>query len=160
MHPEKLAKLRTEILGAVPNGAPTYDDVRNLKYCKRLPRSLFCGFSTDSVIVRACLNETLRLFPPVPINRRCSTHPGVLPCSDVDTDGVTKPIYMPGPDTTIVYLPLTTQRRKDIWGDDADEFVPERWIDVDRLKDITADPFRFVPFNAGPRICPGQVSLT
>jgi len=57
----------------------------------------------------------------------------------------------------LFYSPLVVQRRKDLWGEDAEEFVPDRWIDPDRVKDLTADPFKFVPFNAGPRICPGQV---
>lgn len=33
-HPEVLAKLRSEIVNAVPSGAPSYDDVRELKYCE------------------------------------------------------------------------------------------------------------------------------
>lgn len=31
-HPEELRKLREEIMEAVPSGAPSYDDVRKLKY--------------------------------------------------------------------------------------------------------------------------------
>jgi len=64
---------------------------------------------------------------------------------------------MPGPGAQLIYSPLVIQRRKDLWGEDAEDFVPERWMDPDRVKDLTADPFKFVPFNAGPRICPGQV---
>lgn len=66
---------------------------------------------------------------------------------------------MPGPGIRLFYSPLIAQRRKDIWGEDAEDFVPERWMDPDRVKDLTADPFRFLPFNAGPRICPGQVCI-
>ncbi|KAG8924692.1 Cytochrome P450 52A3, partial [Tulasnella sp. 417] len=47
-------------------------------------------------------------------------------------------------------------RRKDLWGDDADEFNPERWMDPDRARRIASDPFMFLPFNGGPRICLGQ----
>jgi cytochrome P450 len=40
-------------------------------------------------------------------------------------------------------------RRKEFWGDNADDFVPERWS--------TIDPgWSFLPFSGGPRICPGQ----
>jgi Cytochrome P450 len=65
-------------------------------------------------------------------------------------------------------------RRKDLWGPDglshqrvgfwkeslivilADEFDPDRWLD-DRLnKYLAPNPFIFLPFNAGPRICLGQ----
>jgi len=38
----------------------------------------------------------------------------------------------------------------------ADEFDPDRFLD-DRLETyLSKDPFIFLPFNAGPRICLGQ----
>lgn len=41
----------------------------------------------------------------------------------------------------------------------ADVFDPDRFLD-ERTKYHTKNPFIFVPFNAGPRICLGQqVSL-
>ncbi|KAI1492228.1 cytochrome P450, partial [Biscogniauxia mediterranea] len=46
-------------------------------------------------------------------------------------------------------MPWVMHRRKDIYGDDADEFRPERWESL-RLT------FEYLPFNAGPRICIGQ----
>lgn len=82
----------------------------------------------------------------------------MLPVSGVDAQGNEGPIYMPG-DVMLIYSALLTQRRKDLWGEDAEEFVPERWMDPDRMKDLAADPLRFFPFNAGPRICPGQVCV-
>lgn len=40
-------------------------------------------------------------------------------------------------------------RDKLLWGDDADEFHPERWE--------TARPvWTYLPFSGGPRICPAQ----
>lgn len=68
-----------------------------------------------------------------------------------------KRIYVPEAGTPMRYTVLLMQRRKDLWGPDALEFVPERWLDPERVKDMTADPFKFIPFNAGPRICLGQV---
>ena len=38
---------------------------------------------------------------------------------------------------------------KDIWGDDVDEFKPQRWVDKRPM-------WEFVPFLGGPRICPAQ----
>ncbi|KAF9520560.1 hypothetical protein BS47DRAFT_1387177 [Hydnum rufescens UP504] len=131
-HPEATKKLRSEVIAAVPEGPPTFDDVRSLKY------------------LRACLNETLRLFPPVANNVRASARPSVLPGSPGS-----KPIYVPE-NVNVTYSDMLMQRRKDLWGDDALEFNPERWIDPERLKIMTSDPFKFVPFNAGPRICLGQ----
>lgn len=36
------------------------------------------------------------------------------------------------------------------------DFDPDRWLDERLNKYFTANPFIFVPFNAGPRICLGQ----
>ena len=66
---------------------------------------------------------------------------------------------MPGPNTDLCFFPLLMHRRKDLWGEDADDFNPERWLDEQRVMEFTQDPFRFLPFNAGPRICLGQVSV-
>lgn len=38
----------------------------------------------------------------------------------------------------------------------ADEFDPDRFIDYRLKKYLTPNPFIFLPFNAGPRICLGQ----
>lgn len=47
-------------------------------------------------------------------------------------------------------------RRQDLWGPDAHIFDPARFLD-DRVSTyLTPNPFIFLPFNAGPRICLGQ----
>ncbi|KAF8308493.1 cytochrome P450 monooxygenase CYP63 [Clavulina sp. PMI_390] len=136
--PSRLQKLREEIMAHVPAGSPTYEDIRGLKY------------------LRACLNETLRIFPPVPYNIRFTSCPVVLHTSERLPDGSPKRFYIPHAETLMRYSPLLMQTRKDLWGDDAAEFRPERWLEKASLAEITADPFRFIPFNAGPRICLGQ----
>ena len=40
-------------------------------------------------------------------------------------------------------------RRKDLWGEDADKFRPERW-------ESRRPGWDYLPFNGGPRICIGQ----
>lgn len=45
---------------------------------------------------------------------------------------------------------------KFIWGEDCLEFKPERWMSQDGNKYQVQDAFRFVAFNAGPRICLGK----
>ncbi|KAF8308491.1 cytochrome P450 monooxygenase CYP63 [Clavulina sp. PMI_390] len=138
LDPIRLGKLRAEIIENIPSGTPTYEDVRGLKY------------------LRACLNETLRLFPPVPYNMRFAAGPVVLHTAETNLDGSAKKLYVPYVETPVRYTPLLMQTRKDLWGEDAWKFRPERWLEKDSLAEITADPFRFITFNAGPRICLGQ----
>jgi len=40
-------------------------------------------------------------------------------------------------------------RRKDLWGEDADVWRPERWLG-------RRPGWEYLPFNGGPRICIGQ----
>ncbi|KAF8340601.1 cytochrome P450 [Cantharellus anzutake] len=135
IHPEVLKRLREEILTLVaPGESPSYEDIRSLKY------------------LRACLNETLRLFPPAPNNERASVKATTLPRASP----LEKPYYMPGPHTTIIYTFLLMHRRKDLWGEDADDFLPDRWLDEKRVQELNKDSFRFLPFNAGPRVCLGK----
>ncbi|TFY81270.1 hypothetical protein EWM64_g2744 [Hericium alpestre] len=134
MRPEIGVKLREEILNEYgETGMPTLESMRNLKY------------------LRAVINETLRLFPPVPMNLRLSDDaPHAFP---VGAEGVK---YYIAPGTQIMYNSLLIQRRPDLWGPDADEFKPERWLDAESIKVVSNNPFMFIPFHAGPRICLGQ----
>ncbi|KAG1731965.1 cytochrome P450 [Suillus paluster] len=132
-HPDVLHRLREEILSKVGSSRrPTYDDMRDMKY------------------MRAVINETLRLYPPVPFNVRTSTEPTVWPGINGE-----KPIYIPS-NTRTPYSVFLMHRRTDLWGPDADEFDPDRFLDERLRKYHTPNPFIFVPFNAGPRICLGQ----
>lgn len=38
----------------------------------------------------------------------------------------------------------------------AEQFDPDRFLDERLQKYLTPNPFIFLPFNAGPRICLGQ----
>ncbi|KAL8554390.1 hypothetical protein ACS0TY_002540 [Phlomoides rotata] len=42
-----------------------------------------------------------------------------------------------------------------LWGDDAEEFRPERWMDENGCF-RPESPFKFTAFQAGPRICSGK----
>ncbi|CAE6496722.1 unnamed protein product [Rhizoctonia solani] len=130
-NPKIMAKLRSEVLGRLgTSNYPTPEDFKEMKY------------------LRAVLNETLRLFPAVPMNERTAVRSTVLHSGG-------KKYYVPA-GATMPYSVLHMHRRKDLWGPDAEEFDPERWLD-DRLKTyVTPNPFIFLPFNAGPRICLGQ----
>ncbi|KAH9483172.1 Cytochrome P450 monooxygenase 75 [Psilocybe cubensis] len=134
-YPEVLRRLRAEVLEKVGrHRTPTYDDFREMKYMK------------------AVINETMRLYPAVPFNVRASKCATVLPSKPGSQD---RPMYVPA-NTRLPYATFVMHRRTDLWGPDAREFDPDRFLD-DRLhKYLIPNPFIFIPFNAGPRICLGQ----
>ena len=47
-------------------------------------------------------------------------------------------------------------RRTDLFGEDAAEFRPERWLDEGEKKGLRVG-WEFLPFNGGPRICIGRM---
>jgi hypothetical protein len=103
--------------------------------------------------VRAVLNETLRLFPPVPLNvRESRSEPVAIPVSPTHTPARdlrevdTRPLYMP-PNTVVMYFPILIHRDPSLWGADADAFDPDRWIDPARLGRFTRNPIMFTPFS-------------
>ncbi|KAF9530970.1 cytochrome P450 monooxygenase pc-3 [Crepidotus variabilis] len=133
-HPAVEDRLREEIYEkAGTSGTPNYEHMREMKY------------------MRAFLNEVLRLYPPVPNNVRRSNVPVLVP-PKVPGE---KPFYIPA-NTSILYSVINIHRRTDLWGPDALEFDPMRFIDSRVNKYITPNPYIFCPFNAGPRICLGQ----
>ncbi|ETW83746.1 cytochrome P450 monooxygenase 11 [Heterobasidion irregulare TC 32-1] len=133
-HPEIFARLRTEVLEKVgPSQRPSYDNIRDMKF------------------LRAVINETLRLFPPVPFNVRETVNATTWPARD----GSRKPIYIPAK-TSIPYSVFMMHRRTDLWGPDGESFDPDRFLDERLKKYLLPNPYIFLPFNAGPRICLGQ----
>ncbi|KAA1473301.1 cytochrome P450 monooxygenase CYP63 [Dentipellis sp. KUC8613] len=138
MHPEIMERLRAEVLDVCGStGTPDADSIRQMRY------------------MRAVLNETLRIFPAVPLNVRESRAAScVFPAGDPTFANAT-PLYVPG-GTPLMYFPLLMQRNPTLWGPDAEHFNPERWLDPQRLARYTANPLMFQPFSAGPRICIGQ----
>ncbi|KAJ3713073.1 cytochrome P450, partial [Lentinula raphanica] len=128
-HPAILHKLRSEILTVVgASRQPTYDDFRDIKY------------------LRAVLNETLRLYPPVQSNKH-TTLPPITPGG--------KPFFVPAW-TRCIYSVFVMHRPTDLWVPDALTFDPDRFLDERVHKYLTPNLFIFLPFNAGPRICLGQ----
>ncbi|GFP82293.1 cytochrome p450 704c1 [Phtheirospermum japonicum] len=52
------------------------------------------------------------------------------------------------------YMAYAMGRMMHVWGDDAEEFKPERWIKNGIFQ--PESPFKFVSFHAGPRTCLGK----
>ena len=103
----------------------------------------------------AVFYESLRLYPPVPFEiKQCSTAV-TLP------DGTHLP-----PRAIVAWCPWAMNRSARIWGHDAADFRPERWLedaaDLSHLQGRRVRTIRmrtqseFPVFNGGPRTCLGK----
>ncbi|CAM0903273.1 unnamed protein product [Alopecurus aequalis] len=102
------------------------------------------GAINNMQYLHATLTETLRLYPAVPIDVKYCFSDDTLP------DG-----YAVKKGDMVNYQPYAMGRMKFLWGDDAEEFRPERWLDDDGMF-VPESPFKFTAFQAGPRICLGK----
>jgi fatty acid omega-hydroxylase len=97
------------------------------------------------IYLKAALSETLRLYPSVPQDSKHVVADDILPSGT----------FVPG-GSSITYSIYAMGRMESIWGEDCLEFKPERWVSPDGKKIEVQDSYRFVAFNAGPRICLGK----
>ncbi|XP_021293315.1 LOW QUALITY PROTEIN: alkane hydroxylase MAH1-like [Herrania umbratica] len=96
------------------------------------------------VYLHATLCETLRLYPPTPVNSKTVIKSDVLPSGDDVDEGA-----------RIFISVYSMGRMEEIWGKDCLEFKPERWIS--EHGDLVHVPsYKFIPFSAGPRVCLGK----
>ncbi|KAF9925377.1 hypothetical protein FBU30_004816 [Linnemannia zychae] len=140
-HPKVQARLRQEFLTQI--GRPTSESKNTLSYdaLNGLP------------YLNVCVKELLRLIPPVPCTSRVATQ-------DDEILG-----YHIPKGTEIWISQATLHTLKSVYGDDAEEFKPERWMDPSELteeqrrttKTVTSDMmWAYIPFLAGPRSCIGS----
>lgn len=106
----------------------------------------------DCLYLRYTLNETLRLYPSVPINGRIATRDTTLPTGGGPDQK--SPIVI-RKNQAVNYHVYALHRRKDVWGEDAEEFLPDRW-DPSHPSHRKVGGWDYLPFNGGPRICLGQ----
>ncbi|KAF8939038.1 cytochrome P450 [Dissophora ornata] len=119
-------KLHEEIENVLGDELPTYESYKKMKYAE------------------ACLYEALRLYPSVPRNMKVCVEDDVLPNGVEIKKG-----------EFFQWSPWTMGRDTSIWGPDAKEYKPERWLDGDK-----ASSTKFPAFHAGPRTCLGQQFAT
>ncbi|KAF9613966.1 hypothetical protein IFM89_014031 [Coptis chinensis] len=93
--------------------------------------------------LHAALTETLRLYPAVPVDGKCADIDDILP------DG-----YRLRKGDGVYYIAYSMGRMTYVWGEDAEKFRPERWLNSGVFQ--PESPFKFVAFHAGPRICLGK----
>lgn len=130
-HPEVQQKLRDEVRSKLP---PLAEDITaaDIDGCAYL---------------HGVCSEVLRLWSPVSLTMRIAAH-------DTTLNGH----FIPK-DTTIILAPWATNTSTQLWGPDAAEFRPERWIDADgkaNNKGSADSNYSFLTFLHGPRSCIGQ----
>ena len=108
-HPSVLAKIRDEVATLLSEG---------LQSLSTNPEATL--FTPTTVpYTMAVFYETLRLYPPIPFEIRQCQADTTLP------DGT----FLPK-DSVQVWCLWAMQRSRSTWGEDADEFRPERWLAV------------------------------
>ncbi|KAK1436735.1 hypothetical protein QVD17_02517 [Tagetes erecta] len=94
--------------------------------------------------LKACLCESMRLYPPVVWDSKHAKDDDVLP------DGT--PVYK---GNRVMYFPYGMGRMVALWGKDFLEFRPDRWFVEPGVLKIES-PYKFPVFQAGPRVCLGK----
>ncbi|KAJ9607305.1 hypothetical protein H2200_008378 [Cladophialophora chaetospira] len=131
-HPDTLARLRKEISSIMGDSLhPSREKIRKMPFL-------------------ACvIKESLRLYPPVPLNNRTAIKTTLLPTGG-GPDGKHPILVRKG--ELVVFSQYVNSRVKSIYGADAGNFQPERW-EGDELAKIG---WAYFPFNGGPRQCLGE----
>ncbi|XP_057437888.1 cytochrome P450 CYP94D108 [Lotus japonicus] len=128
--PDVREKIRNEIktvrIGKTETASFSYEELKEMHY------------------LHAAISETMRLFPPVPVDTKSCSNDDVLP------DGTRM-----GKGWFISYHTYAMGRMVSVWGEDCEEFRPERWLDGGGLW-RSESPFKFPVFHAGPRMCLGK----
>ncbi|RAL10373.1 cytochrome P450 [Aspergillus homomorphus CBS 101889] len=96
--------------------------------------------------VNGCILESLRIHPPQASNSRIANKDTILPTGG-GPDGKS-PIFV-SKGTMVHVATYALHRRRDLWGDEAEEFDPDRWIHQKQN-------WKFIPFLGGPRNCIGM----
>ncbi|KAI9702925.1 MAG: hypothetical protein M1836_008139 [Candelina mexicana] len=132
-HPEVQKRLREEIR----SNLPSVDDGNN--------RQITANDIDHLPYLHAVCNEVLRLYPPVPSLVRQTAR---------DTTIVGQMIPK---GTRIMLVPWAINHSKALWGADASEFNPERWMGPGKANSGGAESnYSFMTFLHGPRSCIGQ----
>ncbi|KAF1317242.1 Cytochrome p450, partial [Globisporangium splendens] len=132
-NPDVETKIRNEIASKLPDlvsgriQTPSMEQTNELLY------------------LEATLRETLRLYPSVPANVKQANKDVVLSDGSFIKKG-----------QAVIISSYLLARMTHVWGADAKQFKPERWIDAETGKMISMTSFKFPAFHAGPRLCLGM----
>jgi cytochrome P450 len=95
--------------------------------------------------LQACITEAMRLTPTIGVSL-----PRTVPEDGCNILGT----FLPA-DTVVGINPYIIQRSPEIFGSDAEEFRPERWIEANATKKLEMESVNLV-FGGASRSCPGR----
>ncbi|CAI0457622.1 unnamed protein product [Linum tenue] len=99
-------------------------------------------------LLKACLCESMRLYPPVVWDSKHAVVDDLLPDNTPVRAG-----------DRVTYFPYGMGRMEGLWGKDWFEFRPERWFVDNEEKSCELKrvcPYKYPIFQAGPRVCLGK----
>ncbi|KAL8242017.1 hypothetical protein R6Q59_012319 [Mikania micrantha] len=123
-HSEWQTRARQEVLHVFGDKKPDYERLSHLN------------------VIQMILNESLRLYPPALNFKR-----------EIQEETKLGNLILPA-GCYVQVSTLILHHDKDFWGEDADEFKPERFSEG--ISKVTKGQFMYVPFSGGPRICVGM----
>lgn len=140
--PKVQAKLREEIMSRWEDRDEEllFDQIHDMPYLDRVT------------------SETLRLHPPVHSTNREPAKDSYIPLSKPirQTDGTLVDRVLVKKGQPLILSVVTYNRRKDIWGEDAMEFKPDRWLNIPSAVAKSGIPGGHLAFISGPRNCVGS----
>jgi cytochrome P450 len=119
--PDVQARMHAELDAVLRGRVPTLADVPKLVY------------------TRAILDETMRLYPPVPVLSRQAVCDSEIRRRKVKAGSL------------VLVVPWLLHRHKRLW-DAPDAFIPERFLPENSGD---RDKYAYIPFAIGPRVCAG-----
>jgi cytochrome P450 len=131
-HPEIQTRLREDVRA----GLPSITD----------PKSTVTAAEVDNIsYLHAVCNEVFRFTPPVSLTMRTTAN---------DSTILNQPIPK---GTTIILSPQAVNLNPQLWGEDAAQFNPERWMGSGRANSGGAESnYALLTFLHGPRSCIGK----
>ncbi|CAE6524057.1 unnamed protein product [Rhizoctonia solani] len=139
-HPEVQTKLREELQSAGLGDEPSMDAIDGLKYLHNFVR------------------EVLRVYAVVSMSDREVAHDTVIPVGEnfTDTRGMVQTGISVRKGDSVAIPILSMNRAKEVWGEDAMEFNPERWDNLpNAVKDMPGVWGNTLTFLHGPHACIG-----
>lgn len=127
-HPDVQRRVAREVVAGSGSGAPlAYDEAARLR------------------LTQASIREAQRLHPVIGM-----ALPRRVPRGGMAVHGLVIP-----PGTTVGCNPVSLHRSRDIFGEDAGVFRPERWLGDDEEKTRAMERYNLI-WGGGARTCPGR----